>query len=164
MKQIFLASYAKFLVSMDKSWLYLTKITCFYFFKVKGWARRSYWSYILNDCANFKTLAQLAMELFHNCFIWQFHRSKTSEGLQNVSDYSTAISMLLTPPRSELFEKRVGFKVVTNGWSRIIYHLLIHSPKYELGIRWFLKRTVFALLLLTSTLYNVFFFYYYFFS
>ncbi len=62
--------------------------------------------------------------------MWQLNWARTTEGLPNVSDYNTAISMLLTLPERELhiLEKRCGSKLSQNG-RKVLDYLYIHSPR-----------------------------------
>jgi hypothetical protein len=60
---------------------------------------------------------------------------KITEGLQDVSDYSKAICMLLTPPNSELHKKmeKWGSKLPQNDQTRTkTKHSDIHSPSSAL--------------------------------
>ncbi len=98
---------------MDKVVIPSSKMTTVLHFKVIGWSRRSHWSSFYIDPM---TIPQSSINWLLDFSMWIFHQSKShTEGKQNVCKYSTAVSMLSTWPKIELYIWRMGSgsKIVT---------------------------------------------------
>ncbi len=126
--RFFLKSYGEIvMVSSNNSWLALSQITGAYNSKGNGWVNDpGDLFYVSNWVPVIHWKHNLLLVVKH--FVRPFYKSRTTEGLQNVSHHSTAICMLSTSPKTDMrykVQQRHQMGKQNND------HLHIHSPSFR---------------------------------